>query len=72
MLIPCVSGINAANRSHVKQVPYVAAYDNYYDIVVDTCEIGVGQFAYFCYASTAPTGVRDDSERAIVVDVVSS
>jgi hypothetical protein len=34
-----------ANRSHVKQFPNVAAYDNYYDIVVDTGEIGVDQFA---------------------------
>jgi hypothetical protein len=35
-LIPCVSGIAAANRSHVKQFPNVAAYNDYYDIVVDT------------------------------------
>jgi hypothetical protein len=41
----CVSGIAAANRSHVKQFPDVAAYDDYYDIVVDTGEIGVDQFA---------------------------
>ncbi len=41
----CVSGIAAANRSHVKQFPDVAAYDDYYDIVVDTGEIGVEQFA---------------------------
>jgi hypothetical protein len=41
----CVSGIAASKRSHVKQFPYVAAYDNYYDIVVDTGEIGVDQFA---------------------------
>ncbi len=41
----CVSGIVAANRSHVKQFPDVAAYDDYYDIVVETGEIGVDQFA---------------------------
>jgi hypothetical protein len=41
----CVSGIASANRSHVKQFPDVAAYDDYYDIVVDTGEIGVEQFA---------------------------
>ncbi len=41
----CVSGIAAANRSHVKQFPDAAAYDDYYDIVVDTGEIGVEQFA---------------------------
>ncbi len=41
----CVSGIASANRSHVKQFPNVAAYDDYYDIVVDTGEIGVEQFA---------------------------
>jgi hypothetical protein len=39
----CVSGI--ANCSHVKQFPDVAAYDDYYDIVVDTGEIGVDQVA---------------------------
>ena len=41
----CVAGIAAANRAHVKQFPDVAAYDDYYDIVVDTGEIGVEQFA---------------------------
>jgi hypothetical protein len=43
----CVSGIASANRSHVKQFPDVAAYDDYYDIVtvVDTGEIGVDLFA---------------------------
>ncbi len=41
----CVSGIAAVHRSHVKQLPDVAAYDNYYAIVVDTGEIGVDQFA---------------------------
>jgi hypothetical protein len=41
----CVSCIAAANRSHVKQFPDVAAYDDYYDIVVDTGQIGVDQFA---------------------------
>ncbi len=41
----CVSGIAAANCSHVKQFPNVAAYDDYYDIVIDTGEIGVDQFA---------------------------
>jgi hypothetical protein len=40
----CVSGIAAANRSHVRQFPNVA-YDDYYDIVVDTGEIGVEQLA---------------------------
>jgi hypothetical protein len=43
--MPCVSGIAAANRSHVKQSPDVAAYDGYYNIVVDTGEIGVDRFA---------------------------
>ncbi len=41
----CGSGKAAAHRSHVKQFPNVPAYDNYYDIVVDTCEIDVEQFA---------------------------
>jgi hypothetical protein len=41
----CVAGIAAANRAHVKQFPDVAAYDDYYDIVVDTGEIGIEQFA---------------------------
>ena len=41
----CVAGIAESNRSHVKQFPDVAAYDDYYDIVVDTGEIGVDQFA---------------------------
>ncbi len=41
----CVSGITSAHRSHVKQFPDVAAYDDYYNIVVDTGEIGVDQFA---------------------------
>jgi hypothetical protein len=49
----CVAGIAAANRSHVRQFPDVAAYDDYYDIVVDTGEIGVNQFAT---ASTALGG----------------
>jgi hypothetical protein len=34
-----------ATRSHVKQFPSVAAYDDYYNIVVDAGEIGVEQFA---------------------------
>jgi hypothetical protein len=41
----CVSGIAAAHRSHVKQFPNVPAYDDYYNIFVDTGEIGVEQFA---------------------------
>ena len=41
----CVAGIAAANCAHVKQFPDLAAYDDYYDIVVDTGEIGVEQFA---------------------------
>ena len=40
-----VAGIAAANCSHVKQFPDRPAYDDYYDIVVDTGEIGVEQFA---------------------------
>ncbi len=40
----CISGITA-NSSHVKQFPDVAAYEDYYNIVVDTGEIGVDQFA---------------------------
>ncbi len=44
--LSCVSGIASVHRSHVKQFPDVAAYyDDYYDIVVDTGEIGVDQFA---------------------------
>ncbi len=77
----CVSGIAAANRSHVKQFPDVPAYDVYYDIVVDTGEIGVDQFAtrvQLCWwniselatAKIPPTNVGD-SGRAIVVDIVS-
>ncbi len=43
----CVSGIasESANRSHFKQFPDVATYDDYYDIVVDKGEISVEQFA---------------------------
>ncbi len=41
----CVSAIATANRSQVKQFPDIAAHDDYYDIVVDTGEIGVDQFA---------------------------
>jgi hypothetical protein len=41
----CVSGITSVNRSHVKQSPDVAGYDDYYYIVVDTGEIGADQFA---------------------------
>ncbi len=41
----CVSGIAASKLSHVKQFPNFAAYDDYYDILVDTGEIGVDQFA---------------------------
>jgi hypothetical protein len=76
----CVSGIASAHRSHVKQFLDVAAYDDYYNIVVDTGEIGVDQFASkyspcWCNISQLttvmipPTGVRD-SGRAIVVDIV--
>jgi hypothetical protein len=39
--LSCVSGIAAAHWSHVKQFPNVAADNDYYDIVVDTGEIGV-------------------------------
>ncbi len=39
--LSCVSGIAAAHQSHVKQFPYVAACNDYYDIVVDTGEISV-------------------------------
>ncbi len=38
----CVSGIALVHRSHVKQFPDVAAYDEYYDIAD---EIGIDQFA---------------------------
>ncbi len=41
----CVSGIASGHRSHVQQFPDVAAYDEFFDIVVDTAEIGVDQFA---------------------------
>jgi hypothetical protein len=44
-LIPCVSGIAVAKRSHIKQFPIDAAYNYYYDILVDTGEISVEQFA---------------------------
>ncbi len=79
--LSCASGIAAANRSHVKQFPDVAAYNDYNDIVVDRGEIGVDQFAsrvQRCWwniselatAMIPPTGVRD-SGLAIVVDNVS-
>ncbi len=45
VLIPCISGIAAANSSHVKQFPNVASYNDFYYIVVDTCEISVDRFA---------------------------
>jgi hypothetical protein len=45
VLIPCVSGIVASNPSHVKQFPDVPSYDINSDLVVDTGEIGVEQFA---------------------------
>ncbi len=41
----CVAGIAAATRSHVKQFPSSTAYDYYFDIVVDSGDIGVEQFA---------------------------
>jgi hypothetical protein len=78
----CVSGIAAAKSSHVKQFPDVAAYDDYYYIVVDTCEIGFDQFATTQYRACwwiiselatvmkPPTGVID-SGWVIVVDIVS-
>jgi hypothetical protein len=43
----CVSGIASAHRSHVKQFPDVAAYDDYYDILVDTTvNLSVGMCNY--------------------------
>ncbi len=41
----CVAGIAATTRSHVKHFPTTAAYDDYYDLVVDIGNIGVEQFA---------------------------
>jgi hypothetical protein len=38
-------GTPFTETSHVKQFPNVLACDDYYDIVVVTCEIGVEQFA---------------------------
>jgi hypothetical protein len=70
-LIPCDSGIAAANRSHVKQFPDVAAYIDYYNLVVDTSKISVDQFAMLVQrllpvveyqrllAMIQPSGVRD-------------
>jgi hypothetical protein len=37
----CISGIVSVHRSHVTQFPDVAAYDDCYDIVVDTGEISI-------------------------------
>ncbi len=39
------AGIALAHHSHVKQFPDVAAYDDYYDIVVNTGEFAVDRFA---------------------------
>ena len=39
------AGIAAEKCSHVKYFPNRAAYDDYYDIVVDICEVGVDSFA---------------------------
>jgi hypothetical protein len=70
----CFSGIASAHRSHVKQFPDVAAYDEYYDIVVDTvlreyspCWCNISELAT---GMIPPTGVRDFG-RAIAVDIVS-
>ncbi len=57
----CVSGIASHHRSHVKQFPDVAAYEGYYDIVVDTGEIGVDQFATRDVASTVLVGAISQS-----------
>ena len=40
-----LTGIAAASYSHVKYFPNRAAYDDYYDIVVDIADIGVLSFA---------------------------
>ena len=40
-----LSGIAANNRSHVKRFDTPAAYDDYYDIVVDISDISVELFA---------------------------
>ena len=39
------AGIAAYNYSHVHNLPLRAAYDDYYDLVVDICEVGVPEFA---------------------------
>ena len=40
-----VAGIPASQYSHLKYFPSVDAYNDYYDIVVDICDIGVESFA---------------------------
>ena len=39
------AGIAAASYTHIKQFPSTDAYNDYYDIVVDICDIGVESFA---------------------------
>jgi hypothetical protein len=44
-LIQCPTSIAASQYSHVKYFPNQDAYGEYYDFVVDICDIGVESFA---------------------------
>ena len=45
MLTAGTAGIAASNYSHVNQFPCRAAYDDYYDRVVDIGEVAIPEFA---------------------------
>jgi hypothetical protein len=45
ILILLPAGIEASQYSHVSRFPNQAAYNEYYDYVVDICDIGVEGFA---------------------------
>jgi hypothetical protein len=44
-LIQCPAGISALQYSHVKYFPNHDAFGEYYDFVIDICDIGVKSFA---------------------------
>jgi hypothetical protein len=44
-MIPWQAGTAASQYSHDKYFPYQEAYNEYYNYVVDTCDIGVESFA---------------------------
>ncbi len=59
-LIQWPAGIAASQYSHVKYIPNQDAVSEYYDFVVDICDIGVESFA-----TRAQTMLVDPSARAL-------